>query len=408
MSSLSVTGYFPFERVVLSRQSVGKVYSGETPQAWVEAQPSQRYLPKCSGCGGTGRIHSMERRAVRDLDLGQHRVFINCEYRKLFCTTCKGVRVEDLEFFEPYQRITLRLGHYIRDLCGLGLTVKQVAQQVGVDWKVVKRLEQSDLEARFGETDYEGLKILAIDEIAVRKGHHYMTVILDYESGRVVWTGSGRSLEAVQAFFDGMTQEQRHRVEAVAMDMWPAFITAVRQNLPRAQIVFDGFHVIAAFGRVIDEVRKSEYRKATAQDKKVIKGSRYLLLKNDLKIQPGAEREHLNELLALNAVISRVLILRDKLKMLWRYKNAAWARRMLNQWCACARSLRHPAVNAFAAMLVRHAYGIINHCRYPIHTSKLEGVNNKIKVIKRQAYGFHDERYFGLKIIAAFYQLIGS
>jgi transposase len=312
------------------------------------------------------------------------------------------VRVEDLEFFEPYQRITKRLARYIQDLCRSGLTVRQVALQVGVDWKVVKRLEQADLEERYGVTNYEGLRILAIDEIAVRKGHRYMTVVLDYESGRVVWVGSGRTKETVQAFFAGMTPRQREQIEAVAMDMWPAFIGAVEEALPHAQIVFDCFHVVASFGKVIDQVRNDEFRNASAQHKDVLKGSRYLLLKNDENIKRGREREHLNRLLAINAVISQVLILRDKLKMLWRYRKRGWARRMLEQWCDLARVVGHPALDAFANMLSRHAYGIINHCDYFIHNGKLEGVNNKIKVIKRQAYGFRDERYFALKIIAAF------
>jgi transposase len=403
MSNLSIAGYFPFPRVVLDRQSVGAVVEGEQAHAVISATPSQVYNPKCSVCGSrTDRVHSVERRPVRDLDLGQHRIYINCQYRKLFCSTCHCVRVEDLDFFEPYQRITKRLACYIQQLCRRGLTVKQVAQQVGVDWKVVKRLEQADLEARYGQTDYEGLSILAIDEIAVRKGHHYMTVILDYETGRVVWTGSGRTKEVVLGFFAGMTQLQRDRVVAVAMDMWPAFIGAVQEALPQAKIVFDGFHVVASFGKVIDEVRKDEYRKASAEDKAVLKGSRFLLLKNDRNIKRGNERAHLNRLLVINVVISQVLILRDKLKMLWRYRKSGWARRMLDEWCALARAVGHPALIAFANMLTRHAFGVINHCAYPIHTSKLEGVNNKIKVTKRQAYGFRDDRYFGLKIIAAF------
>ena len=115
------------------------------------------------------------------------------------------------------------------------------------------------------------------------------------------------------------------------------------------------------------------------------------------------QRQHLKELLALNETISTVMILKENLKHIWTYRSRAWAAKSLDSWCSLARSINHPSVNAFANMLERHRYGILNHCDYPIHTGKLEGVNNKIKVIKRKADGFHDLRYFTLKIYQAFY-----
>jgi transposase len=173
--------------------------------------------------------------------------------------------------------------------------------------------------------------------------------------------------------------------------------------VPQAKIVFDLFHVVANFNRVIDKVRNSEYRKASKEDKAVFKGSKYLLLKNRKNLRTQQQRQHLRELLMLNETISTVMILKEKLKYIWAYRSRAWAAKALDTWCLLARSLNHPSVTAFAKMLQRHRDGIVNHCDYPIHTGKLEGVNNKIKVIKRKAYGFHDLRYFTLKIYQAFY-----
>ena len=187
------------------------------------------------------------------------------------------------------------------------------------------------------------------------------------------------------------------------MDMWDPFIKAVKDKLPQAKIVFDLFHVVANFNRVIDKVRNSEYRKASKEDKAVYKGAKYLLLKNRKNIRRQTHRQQLRELLALNQVINTVMILKEKLKHIWTYRSRAWASKALDQWCDLARSLNNRSVNTFVRMLQRHRYGIINHCDYPIHTGKLEGVNNKIKVIKRKAYGFHDLRYFTLKIYQAFY-----
>ena len=159
---------------------------------------------------------------------------------------------------------------------------------------------------------------------------------------------------------------------------------------------------MAAFGRVIDTVRNSEHRKACKEHKAVYKGTKYLLLKNRRNVRRRSHRQQLKELLALNEVISAVMILKEKLKHLWSYRSRTWAAKALDHWCALARSLKQKSLTAFANMLQRRRDGILNHCDYPIHTGKLEGVNNKIKVIKRKAYGFHDLRYFTLKIYQAF------
>jgi len=159
---------------------------------------------------------------------------------------------------------------------------------------------------------------------------------------------------------------------------------------------------VAGFSRLIDTVRKSEYRKACKEHKEVYKGARYLLLKNRGNLRRRSHRQQLKELLALNEVISAVMILKETLKHLWSYRSRTWAAKALDQWCALARSLKQKSLTSFAKMLQRHRDGILNHCHYPIHTGKLEGVNNKIKVIKRKAYGYHDLRYFTLKIYQAF------
>jgi transposase len=310
--------------------------------------------------------------------------------------------VEDLEFFEPHKRVTKRLAKYIYDLCKI-LPVKQVAEHLGLDWKTVKNADKRFLEQDYGETNYEGLRIIAVDEISLRKGREYMTVVLDYESGRVVWLGKGHKTETLKGFFNGMTEDQKGQIEAVAMDMWRPYVKAVRESLPdTVKIVFDLFHVVAEFSRIIDKVRIAEYGKASEEDKRVIKGSKYLLLKNKRNIRKKQAREHLKKLLGLNETISKMMILKDQLKHIWSYRYRGWARRRLEEWCEMARTIPYKRVTKFAERLERSSYGILNHCDYPIGTSRMEGCNNKIKLIKRQAYGFRDEWYFSLKVIQAF------
>ena len=396
MSSLSIAAYFPFRRVRIAGQSV----SAQADLAVIDVVPDKRFQPVCHTCGRPGgRIQQREVRAVRDLNFGAARVSLRCTYRKVWCRECSRVVVEDLELFDAYQRVTRRLARAIHELCKT-MTVSDVARHFGLDWKTVKNIDKAFLEDKYGQTDYEGLRLLAVDEIAIKKGQQYMTVVIDYVTGRVVWMDKDRKTETLNAFFAGMTDQQRARVEAVAMDMWQPYIASVSQSVPQAKIVFDLYHVVASFNQAIDAVRRTEFHKASKEYKDVYRGAKYLLLKR--RIRRKEHREHLASLLGLNQTLLKMVLLRDQLPQVWAYTYRGCAARALDEWCGMARTIGHPAVTSFARMLERHREGILNHCDHPIHTSKLEGINNRIKVIKRDAYGYHDERYFTLKVKQAF------
>jgi transposase len=398
MSNLSIAHYFPFERVSILEQEV----SADSTEACIRVVPDRRFRPLCHVCKEKCyHIHSHDSRSLRDLNFGSARVSLDCCYRTVFCPRCQAIRVEDLGLFDPYQRITRRLARYIHELCKL-MTVKEVADHLGLDWKAVKNADKAFLEAQYGTPNLEGLRVLAVDEIAIRRGHRYLTIVLDYNSGRVVWVGKERKARTLGRFFNLLSKGQKNALEAIVMDMWDPYIKAVQKKVPHVKIVFDLFHVVAGFSRVIDRVRNSEYRKASKENKDVFKGARFLLLKNRSNVRRKKDRRQLKELLALNKVLNAMMILKDKLKHLWGYSYRAWADKAIDEWCALARAVGHREMDRFANMIERYRYGILNHCDHPVHTSKLEGVNNKIKVIKRKAYGYHDLRYFSLKIIQAF------
>jgi len=396
MSAVSITPYFPWCRVVVCGQNI----SAEADLAVIDLRPDERFTPLCNQCGApASRICSPQVRAVRNLDFASARVSLRLAYRKVFCPVCKGVVVERLEPVDPWQRVTRRLARCIHELCKV-MTLADVARHFGLDWKTVKRIDKAFLEEDYAQTDYSGLHILAIDEIALRKGHNYMTVVIDYETGRVVWMGEGRSKQTLLAFFDGMTDQQKEALEAVYMDMHKPYVQALAEAVPHVKIVFDLFHVVATYGRLVDKVRRGEYRKASAQDKEVFKGARYLLLRK--RVRRRKHHEHLKALRELNETLSQVYVLRDMLARIWSYRHWLWASRAIRQGCALARAVGHPELERFARTLERHRERILNHRDYPIHNSRLDGINNKIKLIKRRAYGYHDERYFTLKVKRAF------
>ncbi len=400
VSAPSIAPYFPFARVVPVDQAIVEVATHV--EALITLAPIEGAWPFCAVCGeNSGRMHLYGTRRVRDLNLAHTRVYLVVPNRKLRCANCRTIRTEGHSFLDPYRRHTLRFERAVADLCR-HLPIKQVADHFGLSWHAVKEIDKRRLEWEVGTPCYDGLRLIAVDEVAVHKGHTYLTTVLDLETGRIVWVGKGRSEATLASFFAELTPEQRKSIEAVASDMAAGFRNAVEKACPHAAQVYDLFHVVAKYSReVVDVVRLEEAKKQDEAGRKLIKGSRYLLLKNAPNLL-GSQRKALRELLAANENLNTVYVLKDQLKRIWEYKRPAWARKALDQWCALARESGIAALANFAKNLCRHEKGIINHCRYPIHTGRLEGINNKIKVIKRQAYGFRDDAYFILKIKGAF------
>jgi transposase len=371
-------------------------------QSIITLAPIEGAWPFCSVCGQDGgRLHMYGTRRVRDLNLAHARVDLVVPNRKLRCANCRTIRTEGHSFLGSYRRYTLRFERAVAELCR-HVSIKQVAEHFDLSWHAVKEIDKRRLEREVGTPCYDGLRLLAVDEVAVHKGHTYLTTVLDLETGRIVWVGKGRTEATLTSFFEALTPQQRQSIEAVASDMASGFRNAVEKACPHAALVYDLFHVVAKYGReVVDVVRLEEAKKQDEAGRKLIKGSRYLLLKNAPNLL-GSQRKALQELLAANKALNTVYVLKDQLKRIWDYKHPAWARKALDQWCALAHASGIPALATFAKNLCRHEKGIVNHCRYPIHTGRLEGINNKIKVIKRQAYGFRDDAYFILKIKGAF------
>jgi transposase len=229
MSDMTIAPYFPFRRIKIINQSVD--YNATV--ASVDIEPQRRFKPVCHRCGHkTDTAHSWAQRRVRDLNFASAQVWLNCRYRKVFCPTCRRICIEELDLFDPYIRVTRRLAYYVYQLCQV-MTVTEVAEHLELDWKTVKAIDKKFLEHQYGQPDLDGLRILAVDEIAVRRGHQYLTVVLDYLTGRVVFVGKDRKADTLTDFFEQMSPKQREKIEAVAMDMWDPFIKAVKKNCRR-------------------------------------------------------------------------------------------------------------------------------------------------------------------------------
>jgi transposase len=275
---------------------------------------------------------------------------------------------------------------------------------------VIKQIQREYLHRRFRKPRLRGLKLLAIDEISIGHGQRYLTVVLDLESGAVVFVGDGKGTEALEPFWRRL-RASRAKIRAVAMDMGPAYIAAVQKHLPRAKIVFDHFHVIKLFNEKLSDLRRSLYHEATAKQKKVLKGSRWLLLKNPENLdRKRDEKKRLKEALAINEPLAVAYYLKEDLRQLWNQAGKRKAGVFLTGWCRRAKASDVPILVKFAKLLAAHRRGLLAWYDFNISTGPLEGTNNKIKTMQRQAYGFRDTEFFKLKIYAVHesrYELVG-
>lgn len=365
----------------------------------------------CPECGSEnvfakGRVL----RVFRALPIGRKGVKIRFPVPRVLCRQCGVVRQVKIAFADRRRSYTRAFERYALEL-SRHMTIQDVARHLNVGWDLVKDIQKRDLLRRFARPKLGHLRRLAIDEIGVGKGHRYLTVVLDLESGAVVFVGEGKGAEALGPFWKRLRRSGA-KIEAVATDLSLAYIAAVSDHLPEAALVFDRFHLMKLFNQKLSDLRRDLYREATDHlQKKVLKGTRWLLLKNQENLdEDRSERRRLEEALHLNRSLACAYYLKEDLRRLWERPDKASAAAFLKDWIRRAWASGIRLVEQFANTLAAYRTGILAWYDHPISTGPLEGTNNKIKTMKRQAYGFRDHEFFKLKILAIHeskYALVG-
>jgi len=310
------------------------------------------------------------------------------------------VKRERLDFLAENSRYTKRFAYYIGKRCR-SATIRDIAEELGLHWQTVKDLEKQYMREQLRRAGTPGPKVIGIDELSIRKRHTYRIVVSDLVRMRPIWFGGqDRSEASMDAFFEWLGPKKTVGIRLAVMDMWKAFRNSTERHAPQAHVLFDKFHVLRHLGTALDTVRKSEYARLSGKDRRFIKGQKYTLLahRENLTLEG---RKSLRLLLAANKRLNTAYLLKESFGQLWDYQREAWARRFFENWRASLKWQRLTPFERFAEMIERHWDGIAAYCEpeNKVALGFVEGLNNKIRVIQRRAYGLRDEEYLRLKVL---------
>ena len=358
----------------------------------------RRYRAVDTLTGSSAGVNRRVRRTIRDVPLCGYDCYIEIELAQLATADGKR-RIEACEFVEKGSRFTRRLCHLISGLCR-HMSIKSVALHLGLRWETVKNIDKAYLEKTLPGLDASqltNLKYIGVDEVARAKGHDYMTVIYDMEKGHLIGVETGRTAEVFSGFLKRLPVKTAENIEAVAMDMGPSYQKSVRECLPNADIVFDRFHVMQNYSKALSNQRRIEFRKADHSGKKLLKGTRYLILKNADKLT-DTQSEKLQLLLENNSNLNTLYVMKEQLQMLWEAKTVSDMQERLETWCQLADQTNMTYLKTFAKSLRRHQTGICNYAKYRLTSARIEAGNVSIGMIRKRARGIRDTEYFKLKI----------
>lgn len=372
--------------------------------------------PICPVCGQPCKVHSTVMRTVRCAPRDGHAVVkITTPIRRVRCEHCGSRATETIPWLPARSHLTYKLIAYLQFYLREGATISSLAKSLQLNWETVKNIDKEQLLYAFKTMDLSNVKHLIMDEFAFHKRHKYATVVMDAETNRAIAVYKGKSGNDVKPFFQMLIDKGIDvKIKSVSMDMNAAFPALVREFLPHAVVLYDGFHVLQMFTRdvlVKARIRAQQdalenYKDSPSElkiQKKLLNGSQWILVRPPEKLEAD-EKERLEELRRNNKLLADLYPLVELIRAIWACKDQVEATRLLKHLhtlgLSIAREHDFPPVRTFVQTLKRRMEGIVQVGRFGYSSCPLEGANNKIKVLKRKAYGFRDFEYFKLKIFA--------
>ncbi len=342
---------------------------------------------------------------MRDLPSAGTRIYLEFEYWRLYCRRCQAVKQETLAWLADSGRFTKRFERDIGRQCR-GRSIAEVAEVHRLHWDQVRRMEMAYMEDLLAKhPPAKRLRAIGMDEVSVKKGHNYAIVVADLDRRRPIWLSEspGRAEEDLDKFFVGLSPRSRRGIKLAVMDMWLPFRNSTMTHAPQVRILFDKFHILKHLSNAMDKVRRREYKRVNKKERKFIKGQRYTLLSHRANLDEDGRRS-LKTLLKANKRLHKAYLLKETFGQLWDYNYPACAKTFFENWKAQLKWQRLEPFEEFAAMIDRHWDGLVAYCHpdNKVSLGFMEGLNNKIRVIQRRAYGIKDQRYLKLKVLTSF------
>lgn len=368
----------------------------------------RKYLKHCPCCKSRNiKIKETKKRIFRMLNLGKKRTYLKIDTHKVCCHKCHAVSWLRLPFTSGKLPMTNSFIQYIIQLTSM-TTLLCVAFFLGLQWKTVKNIDKANLNKRAKQFSFKKLRYLSIDEISIKKKHKYMTIITDIATGQIIHAVEGCKEKSLKPFLRLLSKKAR-RLRGIGIDMSATYAASLKKYLPHVSIVFDRFHVSKLLNDTIEKIRRAEYAKHRKDDLHVLKGQRFLLLRNFVDLEDH-QKSSLEKLLQINRPLAIAHSMKEQFRLFWKHSSVKEAARFLAWWIIQALESKVQQLEKTARTLLHYSEGLINYFEHKIDNGKAEGLNNKIKVLKRQAYGYRDQEYFKLRLYNLHkkeYQLVG-
>lgn len=361
---------------------------------YINARMTDQYV-RCPECRNRqASFKGQKRRLLRMGPIGRKKCFLDLLLHRLKCLRCGHLWWPTLPFMDGKHRYVRSFALTALDLLKFG-TIRSVAEYLAVGWDLVKQIHKERLSLLYRSIPLHKVKYLGIDEFSIRKGHEYMTIFVNIEDGRILHAVEGRSKEKIQPFIEKLSKKAK-KLTAIAMDMSGSYYSAIRGWLPHVDIVFDRYHVSALMNQAIDEIRRGQQRELDNLGQKALKGNRFLLLRNYDSLEPD-RKARLDALLKANHPLFIAHSMKEQLRLFWD-EDFDSAKSFLEVWIKDAMQSGIGPLAKVAKTLAGYKTGLLNYFKYSITSAVVEGTNNKIKTLKRQAYGFRDMVYFKLRL----------
>jgi transposase len=312
------------------------------------------------------------------------------------------VKTERLDWLARQAFCTARFARYVGRRCRSS-PLCEIADELVLDWHTVKELDKEYMQDQLTAAGPPGPTVIGIDEIAIAARHQYRIVVSDLLLRQPIWFGgTDRSEASLDAFFTWLGPEKSRKIRLAVMDMWKAFrnSTLKPSHAPHATIVYDKFHILRHLGQAIDRVRKSEYARLVGDNRRYVKGKKFVLLSRWDNLSQE-KQQGLLELFRVNRRLCKAYLLKESFGQLWGYQQPGWARRFFDRWRAALKWQQLPSFEKFADLVENHWDGIEAYCQVEnkVALGFVESLNNRIRVLQRRAYGYRDEEYFRLKVL---------